>query len=789
MDQKSLKVLEFNQITGRLVESCVSEVGKAIARDLVPSCEPSEIRQRQEETSEAQQIILTRGQLPMGPIHQVTEYAKRASVGGILDPIHLMRIGDTLRTSAKVKNFLKASEGTPILQSLSEQLTALRELEEDIERSILSEEEISDNASGELRRIRRSIASLKEQVRQKLQSMVSSSAYAKYLQESIVTMRQERFVIPVKAENRSHVPGIVHDSSSSGATLFIEPMVIVEMNNKLREEKIKEHEEIERILAELSAQVGEHAAEIATNEKIMAKIDFIMAKGKLSVSMKGQEPFINDKQYIDLRNARHPMIAANKVVPLNISVGKDYSSLVITGPNTGGKTVSLKTVGLLCVMAQSGLHLPADYGTSVCVFQDIFADIGDEQSIEQSLSTFSSHMTHIVDILGKVQSDSLVLFDELGAGTDPLEGAALAVAILEHLRKRSIRTIATTHYSELKHYALTTEKVENASVEFDVATLSPTYRLLIGVPGKSNAFEISKKLGLSEEIIDSANACLEADDIAMEDVLKEIEENRKKTEEQRLEAEKILEEAKFLEQKINNRQARTEEQKLKILEEAKREARNIVREAKETSEKALKELRKLMKHAGDSGAGRRAEAIRGELREIADKFGVKPQELLREQAVRKPVKKLKAGDEVYVPSFAKQGSVVSVDENKKEALVQIGIMKMNLPISALEESTQQRDEIKSSGAGRIMKSKAQEIKTEIDLRGLDTESARVELDKYIDNAYLSGIPRVTVIHGIGTMVVKNMVKSFLKKNKYVKSYRDGVYGEGGAGVTIVEFKS
>lgn len=767
----------------------MSEVGRSIARELLPVCRIEEIRQRLLETSEAQQIILTRGQLPMGPIYEVAEYAKRAEVGGVLDPVHLLRTGDTLRTCARIKTFLKASENTPILRSLSEQLSPLKSIEEDIERAIVSEEEISDSASPELRRIRRSMAALKEQIRSRLQSMVSSSSYSKYLQESIVTMRQERFVLPVKAENRSHVPGIVHDSSSSGATLFIEPMVIVEMNNKLRQEKGKEIEEIERILKELSAAVGAEAAAIRLNEKTLAKIDFIMAKGKLSVSMKGQEPFLNEQGYVELKNARHPMIPKDKVVPLNLTVGKDYTSLVITGPNTGGKTVSLKTVGLLCLMAQSGLHLPADYGSSVCVFRGIFADIGDEQSIEQSLSTFSSHMTHIVEIFEKVEEDCLVLFDELGAGTDPVEGAALAVAILENLRRRKIRTIATTHYSELKHYALTTENVENASAEFDLATLSPTYRLLIGIPGKSNAFEISRKLGLSEEIIESAGYYLQADDIAMEDLLKEIDENRRKTENDRLEAEKIFEEAKFLRQKLANREARLEEQREKVLEEAKREARTLVREAKESADRALKELRELRRQADHQDINRKSEQIRGAFREAMDKYGVKPEELIRENAAKAPLKKLKEGDPVYIPSFAKEGSVILIDGDKKEALVQIGIMKMNLPLSALEESRVRKDEIHSSGAGKIMKQKAQEIQTEIDLRGMDGETARVELDKYIDNAYLSGVPRVTVIHGVGTLVVKNMVRSFLKKNKNVKSYRDGIYGEGGAGVTIVEFKS
>ncbi len=788
MDKRSLKVLEFDSIKNMLLDMTVTTLGKKYVENLYPLVDREKIIYAQKQTSEAQKIIITRGNIPISAIGQVSEYAKRASIEAILEPYQLLRVCDTLRICRKVKSFLRDSENTPILQGLSENITILKELEEEIENAIISEEEISDNASGELRKIRRNIINTKEQVRQKLSSIVSSSQYSKYLQEAIVTMRQDRFVVPVKAENRSSIPGIVHDSSASGATLFIEPMAVVEMNNKLREYKVKEKEEIERILTVLSAIVGQNYKEIQTNELMVGEIDFIMAKGKLSVKMKAEEPSINQNLVIDLKNARHPLIDSQNVVPSNIHIGKDFDTLVITGPNTGGKTVTLKTIGLFSIMAQSGLHLPADYGTSICIFENIFADIGDEQSIEQSLSTFSSHMTHIVNILNEVKDNCLVLFDELGAGTDPLEGAALAVSILDKLREQKLITVATTHYSELKHYALTSDRVENASVEFDVATLSPTYKLLIGIPGKSNAFEISRKLGLMEEVIASAKKHLDSDSISMEDVLKEIDDNRRQIQKERQESKVLYEDAKKLHNRLKDKENKLDTQKDKLIQEAKIEARKVLEDAKADADEAIKELRELSKRAEKSSINKEIEDVRIKLKTSLEKYGFTSQDLIIDKEVINPIDNIGIGDEVHVPSFSKNASIVSVDHIKKEALVQIGIMKLNLPFSSLEKLGQSENIIKSSGAGKIMKSKTVSAQLEIDLRGMDLETARMEVDKYLDNSYVAGLPRVTIIHGVGTLVLKNGIKSLLKNHKHIKSFRDGGYGEGGMGVTIAELK-
>lgn len=788
MDKRSLKVLEFDTIKSMLLELAVTTLGKKHIENLFPSLDKDEIIHAQKQTSEAQKIIITRGSIPISAIGQVSEYAKRASIDAVLEPYQLLRVCDTLRICRKVKNFLRDSDGTPILQRLSENITILKDLEEEIENAIISDEEISDNASPELSKIRRNMINTKEQVRQKLSSIVSSSQYSKYLQESIVTMRQDRFVVPVKAENRSNIPGIVHDSSASGATLFIEPMAVVEMNNKLREYKVKESEEIERILTVLSSMVGEKYKEIQTNELMIAEIDFIMAKGKLSVKMKAEEPVINQNLILDIKNARHPLIDPKSVVPSNIQIGKDFDTLVITGPNTGGKTVTLKTIGLFAIMTQSGLHIPADYGTSMCIFENIFADIGDEQSIEQSLSTFSSHMTHIVKILNDVKNNCLVLFDELGAGTDPLEGAALAVSILDKLREQKIITVATTHYSELKHYALTSNRVENASVEFDVSTLSPTYKLIIGIPGKSNAFEISKKLGLMEDIIVAAKQHLDSDSISMEDVLKEIEDNRRQIQNERLESKVLYEDAKKLQNRLKEKEKKLDTQKDKLIQEAKLEARKILVKAKEEADESIKELRALSKMVENFNINKEIEDARSKIKTSLDKYGFSNEDLLNEKEVLNPIDNIMIGDEVFVPSFSKNGSIVSIDSDKKEAMVQIGIMKLNLPFSSLEKQVQSENIIKSSGAGKIMKSKIVTAELEIDLRGMDLETARLEVDKYLDNSYVAGLPRVTIIHGVGTLVLKNGIKSMLKNHRHVRSYRDGGYGEGGMGVTMVELK-
>ena len=601
-------------------------------------------------------------------------------------------------------------------------------------------------------------------------------------------MRGDRFVIPVKAEYRSMVSGIVHDQSSSGATLFIEPMSIVEMNNELRKLKLDEQEEIERILAELSAMIGEISSELISNQEILGKLDFAFAKGKLSVEMRAIEPVLNEEKYFYIKNGRHPMIDKRDVVPNTVYLGKDFDTLVITGPNTGGKTVTIKTVGLFALMTQSGLHIPADFGTSMCVYDNIFADIGDEQSIEQSLSTFSSHMTNTVSILKEVTSDSLVIFDELGAGTDPVEGAALAIAILEDVNMAGAKCIATTHYSELKNYALTKKGVENAAVEFDVDTLSPTYRLLIGVPGKSNAFEISKKLGLSEYIINRAKEFINTDNIELEDVLQNVEKNRLKAEEDKLEAEKLKREIEEIKAEYEDRLERVMSQREKIISKAKSEAFSITRQAKEQSENILKELRKLETEMASKQKQQKIDALRKELSDSMGNLQPSVKSMIVPKVSSKEIKDLKPGDDVKVVTLNQDGSVVSVDKKKKEAVVQIGIMKMTLPFKSLQKVQKDKKSTVTKTTRKIISEKSGKVKGEVDLRGMNLEEAIMEVEKYLDDACVAGLETVTIIHGIGTGVLKKGLQDVLKRNKHVKSKRPGEYGEGGAGVTIVTLR-
>ena len=601
-------------------------------------------------------------------------------------------------------------------------------------------------------------------------------------------MRGDRFVIPVKAEYRSVVSGIVHDQSSSGATLFIEPMSIVEMNNELRKLKLDEQEEIERILAELSAMIGEISGELISNQEILGKLDFAFAKGKLSVEMRAIEPVLNEEKYFYIKNGRHPMIDKRNVVPNTVYLGKDFDTLVITGPNTGGKTVTIKTVGLFALMTQSGLHIPADFGTSMCVYDNVFADIGDEQSIEQSLSTFSSHMTNTFSILNEVTSDSLVIFDELGAGTDPVEGAALAIAILEDVNMAGAKCIATTHYSELKNYALTKKGVENAAVEFDVDTLSPTYRLLIGVPGKSNAFEISKKLGLSEYVINRAKEFINTDNIELEDVLQNVEKNRLKAEEDRLEAEKLKKEIEDIKAEYEGRLERVMAQREKIISKAKSEAFSITRQAKEQSENILKELRKLETEMASKQKQQKIDALRKELSDSMGNLQPSVKSMIVPKVSSKEIKDLKPGDDVKVVTLNQDGTVVSVDKKKKEALVQIGIMKMTLPFKSLQQIQKDKKSTVTRTTRKIISEKSGKVKGEVDLRGMNLEEAIMEVEKYLDDACVAGLETVTIIHGIGTGVLKKGLQDILKRNKHVKSKRPGEYGEGGAGVTIVTLR-
>ena len=792
MNEKSLRVLEFNKIIDKLKTKASSSLGLKHIENLKPSNDFDEVKNTLLETSEAQAILIKRGLVSMDGIHDIEDKAKRAHVGATLDPGALLKIADCLRVARSLKRNLGGSEeedfNYPIIQALTNALYTFRDIEDRIYTSIVGESEISDNASTTLKTIRRRIVQKNQSIRSKLNSIISSTTYQKYLQDNIISMRGDRFVIPVKAEYRSVVSGIVHDQSSSGATLFIEPMSIVEMNNELRKLKLDEQEEIERILSELSAMIGEISGELISNQEILGKLDFAFAKGKLSVEMRAIEPVLNEEKYFHIKNGRHPMIDKRDVVPNTVYLGKDFDTLVITGPNTGGKTVTIKTVGLFALMTQSGLHIPADFGTSMCVYDNVFADIGDEQSIEQSLSTFSSHMTNIVSILNEVTSDSLVIFDELGAGTDPVEGAALAIAILEDVNMAGAKCIATTHYSELKNYALTKKGVENAAVEFDVDTLSPTYRLLIGVPGKSNAFEISKKLGLSEYVINRAKEFINTDNIELEDVLQNVEKNRLKAEEDRLEAEKLKKEIEDIKAEYEGRLERVMAQREKIISKAKSEAFSITRQAKEQSENILKELRKLETEMASKQKQQKIEALRKELSDSMGNLQPSVKSMIVPKVSSKEIKDLKPGDDVKVVTLNQDGTVVSVDKKKKEALVQIGIMKMTLPFKSLQQIQKDKKSTVTKTTRKIISEKSGKVKGEVDLRGMNLEEAIMEVEKYLDDACVAGLETVTIIHGIGTGVLKKGLQDILKRNKHVKSKRPGEYGEGGAGVTIVTLR-
>lgn len=792
MNSRTLRVLEYEKIRDMLLEKVESSLGRALAEKLEPSIHMETVMEWQKETSEAAGILIQRGNVSLGGVHDLSYHVRRAEIGSYLYPGQLLEVSDTLRAARKLKTMFKESkegEGKyPILEGYIGQISTMKAIEDRINECIISDEEISDHASPELRNIRRQMESKHAAIRNKLNSITSSSQMQKYLQDAIVTQRQDRYVVPVKQEHRGNVPGLVHDQSSSGATLFVEPMAVVELNNELRELKIKEQIEIERILRELTALVGEKSTEIRCNQEVLKKLDFIFAKGKLSVKMRAIEPKLNNRGYLRIKNGRHPLLDVKNVVPTNIWNGDEFSTLIITGPNTGGKTVTLKTVGLFTLMAQSGLNVPADFGTELSVFHQVFADIGDEQSIEQSLSTFSSHMTNIVEILGKVEESSLILLDELGAGTDPTEGAALAIAILDHLYGLGVRTIATTHYTELKQYALTTKGVQNASVEFDVETLSPTYKLLIGVPGKSNAFEISKRLGLGGYIIDKAKESISNEDIAFEDLLTSIEKDKQKAEQERDNAIRLKLAIQQQKEEYDRKSEKLEEQREKLLREAREEARRILREAKEDADQIIKELRTLSQEVEEKEKNRRIEEARKGLR---DKLGQVDEGLGLGVSLgvnTKPPKQLRLGDSVLILSLNQKGNVVTVPDANGDLTVQVGIMKINVNVENLRLDREEKEKGKKTGTGKIMKSKAENIKSSIDLRGQLLEEALLNTDKYLDDAYLAGIQEVTIIHGKGTGVLKDGIKQLLRGHKHVKSSREGAYGEGGAGVTVVELK-
>lgn len=787
MNKKALRVLEFDKIKDRLKEKTSSKLGKKLVEALEPSTSFDEIKGWLDETSEMNSMILSGGNFPLGPFREMDIYLKRAAIGSFLYPGELIEVSDTLRTARRVKQHIRKSNTPdvryPIFQDYGEQLSSYKDLEDRINISIIGENEVSDQASPALGSIRRQIDKKNQSIRSKLNHIITSDTMQKYLQDSLVTIRDDRFVVPVRAEHKSHMKGIVHDRSSSGNTLYIEPMAVVELNNDLKELRLKEKAEIEKILTEITAAVFEVEEGIKINQVVLQQVDFSVAKGRLSVDMKGMAPALIDERRIRLRNARHPFIDPKDVVPSNVWLGDEFSTLLITGPNTGGKTVTLKTVGLLILMTQAGLHIPVDHGTEMSVFSNVFADIGDEQSIEQSLSTFSSHMTNIVSILKEVDEDSLVLFDELGAGTDPTEGAALAMAILSKLYNRGIRTLATTHYSELKHFAFTKPGIENACVEFDVETLSPTYKLLIGVPGKSNAFEISKKLGLSEEVIGNARALVDNNNIEFEDILSSIETSRKDAEVERDEAIKLRLDAEKLKNQLQDKRDHIQKRQDKMITKAKDEANAILKKAKLEAEEIIKELRGL-KTQSTKEQNKRIEEMRKKLKDgIKDTSGKINQLTVDESEIPK---NLKVGEPVYVINLDQKGEVASLPDNKGDLTVRIGIMKMKVNLKQIRRT--EADKKKSFTSSRTFKSRSASISTSIDLRGSNYEDARHNLDAYLDDVAMSGIDQVTIIHGVGTGVLKSKLKGYFKKHPHIADFREGEYGEGGAGVTIVKVK-
>ncbi len=792
MNQKVLKTLEYNKIIAQLSENASSTLGKELCHRLLPVTNLQEINQLQQETADALSRLLQKGSISFRGTKDIGTSLKRLEVGGTLGIVELLNISSLLDCTLRVKAYGRGDADVETADTLEEMfngLEPLTPLNNELKRCIISEEEISDEASSTLKSIRRSIKTTGSQIHDQLNQIVNSSSGRTMLMDAIITMRNGRYCLPVKAEYRSKFPGMIHDQSSTGSTLFIEPMSVVKLNNAIREYEIKEQEEIERILAELSNQAGEQIPALAYNLETLGQLDFIFARASLAKQMKASMPVFNEHGYINIKKGRHPLIDSKKVVPIDIYLGKEFHLLIITGPNTGGKTVSLKTVGLFTLMGQAGLHIPAFDGSSLAVFDEVYADIGDEQSIEQSLSTFSSHMTNTIDILAKANEHSLVLFDELGAGTDPTEGAALAMSILSYLHKRNVRTMATTHYSELKVYALTTEQVENACCEFSVETLQPTYRLLIGIPGKSNAFAISKKLGLPDAIIEDASERITTEDQKFEDLLADLEEKRVTIEKEQEEINRYREEAEALKQKLKEKSAKMDSSKDRILREANEEARQILQDAKDYADSTIK---KYNKWAGESGLNRQMEQERNALR---DRLKEKDSNLLKKNTGKgKKVNKpgdFKLGDAVFVTSLNLKGTISTLPNAKGDCYVQMGILRSQVNISDLElidEPTITGPNLQKTGSGKIKMNKSFQISPELNIIGKKVDEALPVVEKYLDDAYLAHMAQVTIIHGRGTGALRNAVHALLKKTKYVKTFRVGGFGEGDHGVTIVQFK-
>lgn len=788
MDEKILKTMEYHKIIDMLVKYAQTSLGKMAAERLAPVSDLEEVKRLLQGTDEAFKVDRLKGAPSFGGIVDIMPAVKRARIGGTLNPHELLGIATTLEGSRRVKRYIAnihEEEPVELLFTLTDMLSEQKPLEDQIKRCIDDSAEVLDSASPELAQIRRELRGGEVRIREKLDSMIRSSSVAKMLQDQLITIRGDRFVIPVKAEYRGHFGGIVHDQSGSGATLFIEPESIVAMNNKLRETRLKEEREIEVILQKLTALVGEQAELLSYDSDVLAQLDFIFAKARLAREMKAELPRMNDRGFLKLKKGRHPLIPADQVVPIDVELGNQYTSIIVTGPNTGGKTVTLKTIGLLSLMAMSGLFVPAEDGSQLCVFDAIYADIGDEQSIEQSLSTFSSHMTNIISILRRMTAKSLVLLDEVGAGTDPAEGSALAIAILEHIHSLGCRMVASTHYSELKAYAYERKGVINASMEFDVNTLSPTYRLLVGVPGRSNAFAIAERLGLSEQILDFARGEVKEEDLRVEHMIASLEENRLGAEQERETAQRLRKELEELRKRHEAELDKLTRERDKRIDKAEEEARAIIAKARSEAERIIEDLRKLALEEGASVKEHKLIAARKELEEAEPK---RKKSGPARQGNKAP-RKIEAGDEVMVYSLNQKGHVVELAG--KEALVQLGIMKMKVSLDDLElisASAPSAAKAAQKAVASIKRTRDENVRSELDLRGANLEEALIEVDRFIDEAYLGNLGQIYIIHGKGTGILRTGISEYLRKHKHIKSYRLGNYGEGGTGVTVAELK-
>ncbi|MFD3156132.1 endonuclease MutS2 [Haloimpatiens sp. FM7330] len=788
MNEKSLRVLEYDKIKEKVKMFTNTGAAKHLIDELRPYTNIYEVKEHLQETKEAFTLLIKKGTPPFEGIYDVRDGISMAQKGSVLMPGQLLKIAQMLRCARRFKKYIEhkdEEESYKVMEDICIGILPLKNIEDEIFNAIIGEEEISDRASSKLSSIRRSLKDKNGSIKNKVNSMVRS--YSSYLQEHLYTIRGDRYVLPVKAEHKGQVPGLVHDQSSSGATLFIEPMGLVNLNNEIKELTLKEKAEIEKILAKLSSKIYESITAVKNNANIIWELDFIFAKAKFASEYNCICPMVSEEGVVDIIQGRHPLINPDVVIPNDIYLGREFTSLVITGPNTGGKTVTLKTVGLLELMGLSGLMIPAKERSTIGFFNEVFADIGDEQSIEQSLSTFSSHMTNIVDIIEKADENSLVLFDELGAGTDPTEGAALAVAILEELRNRKSKIAATTHYSELKGYALKTNDVENASVEFDVETLSPTYKLLIGIPGKSNAFEISKRLGLPEYIISRSKESIAKDTLEFEDLIQSLQEKSIKAERYARESETLKLDAGKLKQKYEEKLYRLEKSRDKVLIEAQRDAKRFIKEAKEESDEILKNIRELERKGYSTDVRQKLEEERKKLKNKIDSVEEKIDDTSDEG---QKIQTVEEGQEVYVPSLNQKVIVLSKPDNKGEVQVQAGIMKVSVKIKDLRkvEGNKQDKKVAKAKKKREAKLRLASVPNSVDLRGMDSIEAVFTVDKYLDDAYVAGHSQVTIIHGKGTGVLRSAITDMLKKHTHVKNYRLGNFGEGGSGVTVAELK-